>query len=57
MEMKKVMYIISCPRCGKPLLKSMEGTRVEIQCARCRCRLIVNHSEHRLEVTESTLGY
>ncbi len=57
METKKVIYFISCPRCGKPLLKSMEGTRVEIQCLRCRRRLIINHSEHSLEVTENTLGY
>ncbi len=55
MEVKKVMYIISCPRCGKPLLKSMEGTHVEIQCVKCRSKLIVNHSAHRLTVCESTL--
>lgn len=30
METKKVMHIILCPRCGKPLLRSMEGTCVEI---------------------------
>lgn len=50
-------YIISCPKCGKSLFKCMQGSQIEVQCPKCQCELIINHSIKGLNVCERRIEY
>jgi phage FluMu protein Com len=55
-ESKK--YIITCPLCGRMLLKSQSANEIELQCPKCSAGLIIKNLEGILSVCEdSNMNY
>ncbi|MDD4690339.1 MAG: hypothetical protein PHE51_11425 [Eubacteriales bacterium] len=50
-------YIITCPKCGKVLFKSMRESQIEVQCPKCHSELTVMHSGTELKVCEHLAAY
>ena len=43
-------YIVTCPLCGKTLLKGYSGSNIEIACPKCRVELLIELIEGRVAV-------
>ena len=54
---KRDKYIICCPNCGKQLLKSKDGSELEIECPRCHSELTVVHIGTELKLHERISEY
>jgi len=54
---KHEKYIICCPNCGKQLLKSKDGSELEIECPRCHSELTVVHIGTELKLHERISEY
>lgn len=55
--MNGIKCYITCPKCGRMLLKSKEGSEIELQCPKCKANLEITHTGNAVLVKEETLTY